>query len=115
MNDRDELVLSGGDAAEGVVRVAGPVRKPGSPASAIAYAYMRALADAWVDVPAPLGRDEQGRQITEFVPGTLAMDSPPRSREELSRVGAIVRSIHDASASFIPAEGAVWEPLIPPP
>ena len=115
MTDRDELALSGGNASQGVVRVADTVRKPWTPASESVFAYMQALADAGIDVPAPLGRDEQSRQITEFVPGALAMDSPALSREELSRVGSIVRSIHDASASFTPAEGAVWEPLIPPP
>lgn len=43
------------------------------------------------------------------------MEAPPLTASELQRVGALVRSIHDASASFTPAAEAGWETLLPPP
>jgi hypothetical protein len=68
-----------------------------------------------VDVPRHLGRDEDGRQVVEFVPGTLALHSEPLSLAGLSRVGGIVRAIHDASAGFTAPADAGWDTLIPAP
>lgn len=76
---------------------------------------MTAVRSAGVDVPAVFGRDDQGRQVTEFIPGRLAIESDPLTRSELSRVGAMVRAIHDASAAFVPAGNAIWESAIPAP
>ncbi len=78
-------------------------------------AFMTAVREAGVDVPAPLGRDEHGRAMFEYVPGQLALDADPLSRDELHRVGALVRSIHDASESFVPPPDAHWMTAIPTP
>jgi Ser/Thr protein kinase RdoA (MazF antagonist) len=77
--------------------------------------YLIAIRDAGVDVPEVLGRDAQGRQITEFVPGRLALDADPLTAPELTRVGAMVRAIHDASDTFRPAADAHWDVIIPAP
>lgn len=61
---------------------------------------MDALRSAGVDTPAPMGQDEEGRQIQEFVPGQLALNAAPLSHAELRRVGAMIRVIHDASATY---------------
>lgn len=111
----EEILLTGGNATDGVVRVGSTVRKSWTAATPSVLAYMRAVHDTGIDVPAAYGQDAQGRQVTEFVPGHLAMDSPPLSLTELSRVGRLVRAIHDASADYEPAPSAIWTTPIPAP
>jgi Ser/Thr protein kinase RdoA (MazF antagonist) len=110
----EELDLAGGNASGAVVRVGSTVRKPWTESSESVHAFMEAVRAQGVDVPAPLGRDERGRQVIEFVPGQLAMHRN-LTLVELRRVGAIVRAIHEASADFVPARDAVWETAIPAP
>ncbi|WP_332835778.1 phosphotransferase [Microbacterium halophytorum] len=43
------------------------------------------------------------------------MDLDRMTRDDLMRVGSIVRAIHDASAAFIAPENATWESAIPAP
>ena len=111
----EEILLTGGNATDGVVRVGSTVRKPWTAATPSVLAYMRAMRDAGIDVPAVYGKDAQGRQVTEFIPGRLAMNSRPLSLSELFRVGRLVRSIHDASAAFVPDSGSTWITPIPAP
>jgi Ser/Thr protein kinase RdoA (MazF antagonist) len=111
----EEEALAGGNAGGTVVRIGDTVRKPWTAATPSVVSFVEHLRGAGVDAPAPLGRDEQGRQVQEFVPGRLAMGADPLSLSELRRVGAMVRSIHDASAGFVPPLGAVWDTAIPAP
>lgn len=53
--------------------------------------------------------------MLEFVPGRLAHDSEPLTLPELSRVGRLVRDIHDASGAFRPSPDTVWDVAIPAP
>ncbi|MGO1198821.1 MAG: phosphotransferase [Dermabacteraceae bacterium] len=110
-----EQPLEGGNATDGVVRVGETVRKPWGPATPAVHELMRTVAAAGIDVPAPQGHDEQGRQILEYVPGALAMDSPALSLGELAHIGRLVRSIHDACEGFSPSAPTVWEALLPVP
>lgn len=111
----EEQPLVGGNASDGVVRVGDTVRKPWETTTPAVHELMRAVAAAGVDVPAPLGRDAQGRQILEYVPGTLALHSPALTLRELSRVGLLIRRIHDASEGFDPSADVPWDPLLPVP
>lgn len=111
----EEILLTGGNASDGVVRVGSTVRKPWTDATSSVLAYMKAMRAEGVDVPAVYEPDTKGRQVTEFVPGRLAMDSPPLSLPQLFRVGRLVRSIHDSSATYDPAPDATWNTLIPAP
>lgn len=115
MSIEDEQPLEGGNATEGVVRVGDTVRKPWTSTTSAVHELIRRVAAAGIDVPAVHGRDEQGRQILEFVPGTPALDVPPLTLDELARVGRAIRSIHDASEGFAPSAPAPWEPLLPVP
>lgn len=108
----NEIPLHGGNATTGVVRVGRTVRKPWTTATGAVVEFVSALADKGVDVPLPLGRDEQGRQIIEFVPGQLAEDAGPLSIADLTRVGRMVREFHDASEVFSSSDTA-WDTLIP--
>ncbi|WP_418908457.1 hypothetical protein [Glutamicibacter endophyticus] len=84
-----------------VVRRGQTVREPWTSGSASVQHYLHALHRAGVDVPEPLGQDEAGRQVLEFIHGALAIDSAPLTGSELRRVGALVRQIHDASTPAI--------------
>lgn len=108
-----EIPLAGGNASAGVMRVGDTVRKPWTPHSPGVLALMGTLRDRGVDLPAPLGQDEQGRMVTEYVPGALAMDSPPLTRPQLAEVGAMVRLIHDACAGLSAQELGLGPALIP--
>lgn len=110
-----EQILEGGNVTDGVVRIGQTVRKPWTESTPNVLEFMTAIRRAGVDVPAVLGRDEQGRQITEFVPGRLALESAPLTHTELRRVGAMVRAIHDASEMFVPSHNAKWAGAIPAP
>ncbi|WP_040167742.1 phosphotransferase [Microbacterium gorillae] len=111
----DEQPLAGGNAAGPVVRVGDTVRKAWTASTPSVSSYVDFLRSAGVDTPRPLGRDAQGRQVQEFVPGPLAMDAQALSRAQLRRVGGMVRAIHDASAAFVPAVDACWHSPIPAP
>lgn len=112
----DEEVLSGGNASGIVVRIGSTVRKPWTWATPSVLAFMTAVRAAGsVNVPSVLGQDAQGRQVTEFIPGRLAIDSAPLTHAELGRVGAMVRAIHDASETFTPDPDMLWSTPIPSP
>ncbi|MBB2975703.1 hypothetical protein FHX49_001270 [Microbacterium endophyticum] len=111
-----EEPLAGGNASgDAVVWVGGTVRKPWTASTASAVAFVEALRSGGVDAPTPMGRDDEGRQVQEFVPGALALDVYPLSRPDLHRVGAMVRLIHDVSSTFTPPTEAIWETAITAP
>ncbi|TDE94775.1 aminoglycoside phosphotransferase [Occultella glacieicola] len=110
----EEQVLTGGNVST-VVRVGDTVRKPWTAATPHVHAFMGAVRGAGVDVPQTLGRDDRGRQVLEYVPGRPALDSDPLTLAELSRVGLLVRAIHDAGAAFRPSPDAHWDAVIPAP
>jgi len=74
---------------------------------------MRTLRDRGVDLPEPLGQDAQGRATTEYVPGRLATDPPALTRPQLGRVGAMVRTVHDASEGLDADALGLGPPLLP--
>lgn len=107
--------LGGGNTSESVVRIDDTVRKPWSRSTPSVLSFVESLRSSGIDVPEPLGRDERGRQIQEFVPGRLAIDHLPLTAAVLVEVGRLVRAIHDASEQFGPSPEAVWETAIPAP
>lgn len=111
----EEEALAGGNASGVVVRIGDTVRKPWTEATGSVIAFVTALRDQGIDAPAPLGQDVQGRQILEFVPGTLAIQAAPLTHAELRRVGRMIRDIHDASARYPAPADAVWTTAIPAP
>jgi len=104
-----EHELTGGNSTAGVVRIGETVRKPWHAGTPAVIEFMGAIRSAGVDVPEVLGRDDQGRQVLELLPGNLAMDLEPLSVRDLARIGGIVRAIHDASEGFVPSVPAHWE------
>lgn len=60
------------------------------------------------EVPAPLGFDEQGREILTFIPGTVGHDPLPeifRSDEVLTSAARLLRRIHEATTDV----ARVWQ------
>lgn len=111
----DEEVLAGGNASGTVVRIGDTVRKPWSDATPSVSRFVCALRAEGVDAPELRGRDDEGRQVLEFVPGSLAIAEPPLTAADLRRVGSMIRGIHDASARYVPEAGAVWRTAMPAP
>jgi Ser/Thr protein kinase RdoA (MazF antagonist) len=110
----DEEPLAGNTTAE-VVRVGDTVRRPVGPWTASVEAVLEHL---WVvgftGAPRPLGRDEQGRQVLEFVPGEVGAESGTYPVAELVSVGRMLAELHEALAGFVPPLHASWNRLIPP-
>jgi Ser/Thr protein kinase RdoA (MazF antagonist) len=98
--DETPEVLQGGNASGPVVRIGETVRKPREISTSVVHAYLSFLKDRGIDVPRALGRDDQDRQILEFVPGESALQLMPLENWRLREVGLLVRRIHDASAQF---------------
>jgi len=111
----DELALDGGNVAAGVVRVGDTVRKPAgfwTPAVDALLTHLRRAG--FTGAPRPLGRDDQGRQVLEYVSGPMAMDQPQLDEAGLHRVGRLIRELHDRSAGFSPPPGSRWNVVIAP-
>lgn len=109
----DEQELTGGNASESVVRVGHTVRKPWLENSAAVQSYLGVLRSSGVDVPQPLGRDDDGRHVVEFVEGVPALDQLPLGQDDLRRVGRMIRQIHDASESIVILDPDDWTMLLP--
>ena len=110
-----EVPLPGGNVADGVVRVGATVRKPVTAATPAVEAVLRHLERVgFTGAPRSLGRDEQGRQVLEYVDGPLAHEVSPMTTPELARLGRLVRNLHEALAGFVAPAGARWEVVIPP-
>ncbi len=110
----DSEVLAGGNASGEVVRVGKTVRKQWNATTPRVVAFLKALADAGVDVPATHGRDELGRLVLDFIPGTLAIELAPLPADVVYRVGELIRRIHDVSTQ-IPVPSDWPEGLLPAP
>lgn len=110
-----EEALPGGNVAAAVVRVGQTVRKPAGPHTPAVEAFLAHLNAAGVPaVPRTLGLDDRGRHMLEYVPGAMADTLPPLDAAGLSRVGQLIRELHDASEGFRPPAGARWWVPIPP-
>jgi Ser/Thr protein kinase RdoA (MazF antagonist) len=113
-----EIPLAGGNVSEGVVRVGGTVRRPAGPWTPAVHALLTHLHDVgFGGAPRPLGLDERGREVLEFVPGRTVWpdhfdEVGPADR--LARVARMIRRFHDAVAGFTPPPDAVWQVVIPP-
>jgi Ser/Thr protein kinase RdoA (MazF antagonist) len=98
-----------------VVQIGGTVRKPWSAATPAVDALLRHLHSEGFDgAPRPLGRDDQGRQVLEFIPGDVVHTQAPLNHQELKQVGELIRRFHDAVVTFVPPADTIWDVVIPP-
>jgi Ser/Thr protein kinase RdoA (MazF antagonist) len=110
-----EEVLAGGNVAAQVVRIGATVRKPVTPATPAVEALLTHLREVGFDgAPRHYGRDEQGRQVLEYVPGPTAHERRRLlTTPELTRVASLIRQLHDALEGFVPPADAAWQVLMP--
>ncbi|HEY7176311.1 MAG TPA: phosphotransferase, partial [Micromonosporaceae bacterium] len=104
-----------GRATAGLIRVGDTVRRPAGPWTDSVDAVLAHLRDVgFAGSPRPLGRDESGRQIVEFVPGEMCDEGGRFSLDDLASVGAFVRGLHEALATFVVPRHSRWQVVIPP-
>ncbi len=110
-----EEVLSGGNVADVVVRVGDTVRKPATLATPVVEALLRHLdREGFSAAPKTLGIDDRGRHVLEYIPGEPADKTAPLDEDELHRLGALVRQLHEATSTFVPGPEARWSVVSPP-
>ncbi|MEU7996116.1 phosphotransferase [Micromonospora sp. NPDC049060] len=103
------------NATAGVVRVGDTVRRPVGPWTDAVDALLEHLhAVGFSGAPRPLGRDAQGRQVLEYVPGEVGAASGTYPVADLFAIGRMLAELHEALAGFTPPAGAAWQRLIPP-
>ncbi|MEU8211496.1 phosphotransferase [Micromonospora sp. NPDC049044] len=113
MSNREEVLK--GNVTTGVVRVGDTVRRPVGPWTETVDLLLGHLhAVGFTSCPRPLGRDERGRQVLEYVPGEMGAESGTYSMVELRSIGQMLARLHAALASFVPPAGATWNQVIPP-
>jgi Ser/Thr protein kinase RdoA (MazF antagonist) len=111
----DEELLTGGNVSGAVFRVGAAVAKPVTATTAGVEALLGHLTEVgYLGAPRPLGRDDAGRYLVEYIPGELAMGTAPFTLTELNRVGRLIRHLHDAAESFVPPPDAHWDVVIRP-
>lgn len=112
----EEIALAGGNMGP-VSRRGATVLRPGGPWSPAVHRLMEHCRAAGVtEVPRPLGFDEAGREIVEFLPGTVPAYPMPRwvwQRPALTSSADLLRRFHDASASADRAGPWRFEPREP--
>ena len=106
----DEQLLGGGNSNT-VIRVGDTVRRVPGPGAPAIHTLLRTLREAGIhEVPAPLGFDEQGREILSYLPGDVGNYPLPAwlwHPAILDDAGALLRRMHDASAPLVSA-GLAW-------
>ena len=113
MSDDEEPLI--GNVTSGVVRIADTVRRPAGPWTDAVDALLHHLHDVgFAAARRPLGRDEHGRQVLEYVPGDLGDPAGTYSLAELTSIGRLLADLHAALATFAPPGAASWNCAIPP-
>jgi len=91
------------------------VRRPAGAWTPAVDALLRHLEDVgFAGAPRALGRDAQGRQVLEHVPGDAGGPSPSWSPGELRAVGRLLADLHRAVRGFVPPVDAVWGGAVVP-
>jgi Ser/Thr protein kinase RdoA (MazF antagonist) len=111
----DEVPLAGGFANAGkVFKVGETVRRPaGEHVEAVHQLLAHLDRVGFAGAPRALGFDEHGREILTWVPGTTYqkgpdLRSPVIPPSQLASLGRLIRSYHDAVASFVPTDGTTF-------
>ena len=105
--------MHGGVANAGSVVRQGPhVLRPSNPHTPTIHAFLRHLRSAGFEAASfPLGVDPDGRERLEYIEGDVAYPPYPAWAQTdlaLASAAALVRRLHDASATFVPPPDATW-------
>ena len=101
--------MPGGNSGP-VIRVGATVRRQAGPWTPRVHQLMRALRERGLtEVPEPLGLDEDGREVVEYIKGDVGIYPMPQwvwSDHLLVDVGRSLREVHDAGAGLgLPRDG----------
>ena len=111
MTTDDEETLSGGFSTI-VTRRGNTVRRTASLSTPTIHALLRHLhASGFHQAPTPVGIDDRGREVLNYIEGTTAWWPWPqalRTDEGLRAVTALLNDLSAALANFTPPEDAVW-------
>jgi hypothetical protein len=103
--------LSGGNMTT-VSRVGNTVRRSAGPWTKQIHLLLAHLrAQGILEVPAPLGFDQQGREILTFIPGVVGHFPLPELRTDAVLVSAaqLLRRVHDATTDVAPLWSSGWQ------
>lgn len=102
----DEIPLTGGNVANGVVRIGETVRKPPTPFDPAISALLKRFDEAGINgVPRCMGNDAQGRRVLSWVKGeTTFPEAMWTSQITIETAARRLRAIHDASLPLTKAE-----------
>jgi hypothetical protein len=90
------------------IRVGNTVRRDAGAWTPAVHALLRHLRDRGFEgAPLPLGLDEDGREILEYIVGVDGRDVAPTEASLRSAIG-LIRRFHDASVGFHYSDGVVW-------
>jgi hypothetical protein len=107
----DEIPYDGANV-ESVVRIGDTVRRTTGPWTPSVHALLKHLElEGFAGAPRVLGLDEQGREILTRIPGVAGFRPWPeavRTSEALRSAGLLIRQFHEAVATFVPPDDAVW-------
>ncbi len=97
----EEELLAGGNVGQ-VWRVGTTVRRETGPWSPAVHAYLSHLARRGIPgVPEVHGLDERGREILDFLPGTIVdVDHDLLTDEQLTSLVRWTRELHDVAVGF---------------
>jgi hypothetical protein len=97
-----------------VERVGGSVHRPAQPWTPAVHGVLRHLeAVGFVGAPQVLGYDDTGREVLTYLDGDTVGEQLPWpawvfSDAALEQVGAWLRRLHDATATYVPPADATW-------
>jgi Phosphotransferase enzyme family len=98
--DDEEVPLAGGNVG-GAVRAGNTVRRPTGPWTPAVHALLGYLAGRVPHIPRVLGRDEHGREVLTYLPGSVAdLDTQTLSLAQVCSVASWTRAFHEAVAGF---------------
>jgi hypothetical protein len=106
-----EELLHGGNTHDAIVRVGDTVRRPTGPWTPGVHALLEHLErQRYEGAPRAFGLDDEGREVLEFVPGSVVW--PDRfalvqTDSALAMVAATIRRYHDAVEDFR-FDGLTW-------
>jgi len=110
-NDIDDQPLSGGGRTA-VSRQGDVVIRETGPWARSVHTLLRHLERVgFSGAPRVIGSgfDGQGREILTFLEGEI-INPAPWTDDAIAELGALIRRLHDATASFVPPDGAIWRP-----